>query len=64
MAVYSYTALKDGKEVVKGKIDADSITQARANIRRLGFMPLKVFKETSSSQETKTENNDVKLEIS
>lgn len=42
MAVYNYNAIKNGKEIVKGKIEADSLREARENIVKLGFIPTKV----------------------
>ncbi len=45
MAIYNYTALKNNKEIVKGKIDAANPREARDNIRKLGFIPTKVEEE-------------------
>ncbi len=45
MAIYNYEALKDGKEIVKGKVEADDVREARDNVRRLGFTPTKVYEE-------------------
>ena len=42
MAVYNYNAIKNGKEIVKGKIEANSLREARENIVKLGFIPTKV----------------------
>lgn len=42
MTIYNYMALKNNKEIVKGKIEASSIREARENIRKLGFLPTKV----------------------
>lgn len=43
MVRYQYSALKNGKEVVTGEVDANSLRDARQEIRDLGFTPLKVF---------------------
>ena len=43
MAIYNYEALKDGKEIVKGKVEAEDVREARDNVRRLGFTPTKVY---------------------
>ena len=43
MAIYNYEALKNGKEVVKGKVEAEDIREARDNVRKLGFLPTKVY---------------------
>jgi len=45
MAIYNYTALKDNKDIVKGKIEAASPREARENVRKLGFIPTKVEEE-------------------
>ncbi|MBQ8168993.1 type II secretion system F family protein [bacterium] len=42
MAIYSYTALKNNREIVKGKVEAGSPREARENIRKLGFIPTKI----------------------
>ena len=42
MAIYNYTALKNNKDLVKGKIEANSPREAREAIRELGFLPTKV----------------------
>ena len=42
MTIYSYTALKNNKEIVKGKVEAGSPREARENIREMGFIPTKV----------------------
>ena len=42
MAIYNYTALKNNKDLVKGKIEANSPREAREAIRKLGFLPTKV----------------------
>lgn len=45
MAVYNYIALKNGKDIVKGKVEATDLREARENIRKLGFIPTKVYEE-------------------
>ena len=53
MAIYNYEALKDGKEIVKGKVEAEDLREAKDNVRKLGFMPTKIYEEKlgSSSKE-------------
>ena len=46
MAIYNYVALKDNKNIVKGKIEANSLKQARENVRKLGFLPTKIYEES------------------
>ncbi len=45
MAIYNYEALKDGKEIVKGKVEAEDVRAAKDEVRRLGFMPTKIYEE-------------------
>ena len=45
MAIYNYEALKDGKEIVKGKIEAEDVREAKDNVRKRGFMPTKIYEE-------------------
>ena len=42
MPIYTYTALKQGKEVVKGEITASNLKDARDVIRKMGLVPTKV----------------------
>ena len=54
MTVYTYTAIKDGtNELVKGKVEADDLREARAAIRRLGFTPTNVAEEQAAKKEDK-----------
>ena len=51
MTVYTYTAIKDGtNELVKGKVEADDLREARAAIRRLGFTPTNVAEEQAAKK--------------
>lgn len=59
MTVYNYIALKNNKDVVKGKIEADNLRSARENIRRLGFLPTKIYEETQTKVENKVEAKKV-----
>lgn len=42
MPLYQYTALKNNKNHVKGKIEADDSKQAREKITRMGLTPIKI----------------------
>ena len=54
MTVYNYTALKDGtNELVKGKVEADDLREARAAVRRLGFTPTNIVEEQALKKEDK-----------
>lgn len=51
MTVYNYLALKNNKEIVKGKIEAENPRQARENVRKLGFIPTKIYDEAKGGTE-------------
>lgn len=55
MGVYNYVALKNNKDIVKGKIEAESLREARENVRKLGFIPTKIFEDSKTIIETKVE---------
>ena len=42
MPIFSYTALKQGKEVVKGEVTASNLKDARDLIRKMGLVPTKI----------------------
>lgn len=42
MPIYSYEALKRGKEVVKGEVTASNLKDARDVIRKMGLVPTKI----------------------
>ena len=52
MAIYSYTALKNNREIVKGKIEAGNPREARENIRKLGFIPTKIEEDIVRGHQT------------
>lgn len=43
MAKYHYRALKDGKDIINGELEAKTPREARELIRNLGFTPLEIF---------------------
>ena len=51
MTIYNYLALQNGKDIVKGKVEAGDLREARENIRKLGFIPTKVYEEKSKADE-------------
>ena len=51
MAIFSYVALKDGRDIVKGKVEASDLRSARDAIRKLGFIPTKLTEEKSREEE-------------
>lgn len=52
MPIYSYEALKQGKEIVKGEVTASSLKDARDVIRKMGLVPtnIKEFIETKQKR--------------
>jgi len=42
MPIYSYEALKSGKQVVKGEVTASNLKDARDIIRKMGLVPTKI----------------------
>lgn len=55
MTVYNYVALRNNKDIVKGKIEANDLREARENVRKLGFLPTKIYEEAHASTENKVE---------
>lgn len=55
MAIYNYIALKNNKDIVKGKVEATNLKNARENVRKLGFLPTKIYEETQAAAENKVE---------
>ncbi|MBS6602274.1 MAG: type II secretion system F family protein [Brachyspira sp.] len=45
MAIFNYVALKNNKDLVKGKVEAEDLRDAREQVRKLGFLPTKVYEE-------------------
>ncbi len=52
MPIYSYVALKQGKEVVRGEVTASNLKDARDVIRKMGLVPTKIneFNEGSKKR--------------
>lgn len=60
MAIYNYVALKNNKDIVKGKVEAGDLREARDNIRKLGFIPTKVYEERGKGDEKTIDPADIK----
>ena len=54
MTIYNYIALKNNKDIVKGKIDAEDLRAARESICKLGFIPTKVYEEQAGDDKSKS----------
>ena len=50
MPIFSYIALKQGKELVKGEVTASNLKDARDVIRQMGFVPTKIVEYTDNKQ--------------
>ncbi len=60
MTIYNYIALKNNKDIVKGKVNAEDLREARESIRSLGFIPTKVYEEKTKSEEDNEKKTEVK----
>lgn len=49
MPTFSYTALKNNKDIVKGKVEATDARSARAAILKMGLLPTKIIDESNKS---------------
>ena len=50
MPIYSYEALKQGKEVVRGEVTASNLKDARDVIRKMGLVPTKINEFNDAKQ--------------
>lgn len=57
MTIYNYVALKNNKDIVTGKIEANSLREARDGVRKLGFLPTKVTEENLKREDVKKDNS-------
>ena len=60
MTIYNYIELKNNKDIVKGKVDAADLREARESIRKLGFIPTKVYEEKAKGDDKADKKDDVK----
>ncbi len=56
MTIYNYVALKNNKDIVTGKIEAESLRDARDQVRKLGFLPTKVTEENLKKDDVKKDD--------
>ena len=63
MTIYNYIALKNNRDIVKGKVDAADLREARASIMKLGFIPTKVYEEKGKNDGKNVEQNIKKGKI-
>lgn len=67
MAKYKYKALQNNTQIVEGEVEAQSLREARELIRKLGFIPTKVYTEDAPQTQvqivTKQEKSTAKVPI-
>ena len=56
MPIYSYEALKQGKEIVRGEVTASNLKDARDVIRKMGLVPTKINEYSDIKQK---KGNDI-----
>ncbi len=61
MPIYSYTALKAGKEVVRGEVTASNLKDARDVIRKMGLVPTKINEFNDAKQKKAVAISDLSL---
>lgn len=62
MTVYNYVALKNNKDIVKGKVEANTLREARENIRKMGFLPTKIYEDSQAAGPTENKVVNKKLQ--
>ena len=50
MPIYTYEALKAGKQLVRGEVTASNLKDAREVIRKMGYVPTKINEYVDSKQ--------------
>ena len=51
MPIYNYVALKNNKDVVKGKIEAENHKEARMIIRKMSLLPTQISEDTKGEEQ-------------
>ena len=52
MPIYSYEALKAGKQLIKGEVTASNLKDAREVIRKMGYVPTKINEYVEAKQKS------------
>jgi len=63
MPTYNYRALKSGKELVSGKIEANSIQEARDDLKRKNLIPTKIEEQGGASAANKETKRNKKFSV-
>ncbi len=50
MPTFSYTALKNNKDIVKGKVDAPDARSAREAVKKMGLLPTRITDDSASDK--------------
>lgn len=61
MPIYNYLALRNNKEIVKGKVEAIDLRQARENVRVLGLLPTRITEDLENTKNREAEEQKLKL---
>lgn len=61
MPTFSYTALKNNKDIVKGKVDAPDARSARDAVKKMGLLPTKITDDTAGEKTAQQQSNKVIL---
>lgn len=57
MPTYSYIALKNNKDIVKGKVDALNVRAARDAIKKMGYLPTKITDDSVTDKSLQSAAN-------
>ncbi|MBO7671815.1 type II secretion system F family protein [bacterium] len=60
MSLFNYKALKNNKDIINGKIEAQDINEAREAIKRLGYTPISIVSD-KQNQNAKSRRSKVAL---
>ena len=54
MPIFSYEALKSGKEIVRGEVTASNLKDARDVIRKMGLVPTRIDEFNDKAQKVRS----------
>ena len=53
MALYNYTAIRDNKTLVNGRVEAPDMAEARKKVRQMGLIPTSITEDGEANKKTK-----------
>ena len=53
MAFFNYTAIKDNKTLVNGRVEADDMPDARKKVRQMGLIPTSITEDGTAEKKAK-----------